>query len=309
MTSTVSDLGRPLAATQLLAAWELARSKGLNNRAAAEMLKVSEAQLIASGCGRFVTRLHSEAPSVLRKLPLLGEIKAVVRNPAAVIERAGTVQDVAATGGGEMLIRAEHFEVAGKAAQWEKGFALREEAARGFKLSLQFFTADGTSAAKFFLRPASDVHAFADLVAAFASSDQSEQESVALTCAKLSLPLQASAPVAAGALLGFLQAAARLAHPLTFVTRNAAASLSTSKAIERIKLSDRGEWVNVLDDGMDIHLHQPAIRYVRPVADPAGQGGWLHWLSEGQAVALSTRCGEGWAELLASTATAALAEK
>ena len=88
----------------------------------------------------------------------------------------------------------------------------------------------------------------------------------------------ASAPVAPGALQAFLQTAVQLQEALTFVTRNDAACLSTSKAIERVKRSDRGGWVNVLDDGMDIHLHEDGIRYLRAVADANGDGGWLHWV-------------------------------
>ncbi len=293
MTPTAPD-PRAADANHLLAAWQHARSNGLNNRAAAATLKLSEAELIASGCGRFVTRLLPDAQALLFKLPLLGEIKAVVRNPAAVIERDGMVRSVEANAAGADLVQADHFEIVCETSQWRKGFALREETSGGFKLSLQFFTAAGTSTAKFFLRPASDVHAFAQLVAAFASPDQSPQESTEPNVAAFRLPLQRTAPVAPGGLQAFLQTAVQLQEALTFVTRNDAACLSTSKAIERVKRSDRGGWVNVLDDGMDIHLHEAGIRYLRAVADANGDAGWLHWFSEDEAIALSVRCKQGW---------------
>ena len=296
MTPATTD-SRPADASQLLAGWERARVRGLNNRAAAATLKVSEAQLIASGCGRFVTRLRPDAPALLRKLPRLGEIKAVVRNPAAVIERAGTVLGVEANGVAADLVQADQFEMICETARWKKGFALREETSGGLKLSVQFFTAAGASAAKFFLRPASDEQAFAQLVTAFASANQAPQELTESNVAESGLPLQRVTPVAAGALLAFLQTAAQLQQVLTFVTRNHAACLFTSKAIERVKRSHRRGWVNVLDDGMDIHLHEDGIRYLRAVADPRGDEGWLHWFSEQQAVALSIRCGNGWQAL------------
>ena len=296
MTSATTD-SRPADAGQLLAGWEHARVRGLNNRTAAATLKVSEAELIASGCGRFVTRLLPDTPALLRKLPRLGEIKAVVRNASAVIERAGTVLGVEANGVGADLVQADQFEMVCETARWKKGFALREETSGGLKLSVQFFTAAGTSAAKFFLRPASDVQAFAQLVAVLASADQSPQESTESKVVEFSLPLQRLAPVAPGALLIFLQTAAQLQQPLTFVTRNNAACLSANKAIERVKRSDRGGWVNVLDDGMDIHLHEDAIRYLRAVADPRGDEGWLHWFSEQQVIALSIRCAKSWQAL------------
>ena len=296
MTPATTD-SRPADASQLLAGWERARVRGLNNRTAAATLKVSEAELIASGCGRFVTRLRPDASALLRELPRLGEIKAVVRNPAAVVERAGTVLGVEANGVGADLVQADHFEMVCETAQWRKGFALREATSGGFKLSVQFFTAAGTSAAKFFLRSASDEQAFAQVVTAFASADQAPQELTESNLADSTLPLQCVGPVASGALLAFLQTAAQLQQALTFVTRNHAACLFTSKAIERVKRSDRGGWVNVLDEGMDVHLHEDEIRYVRAVADPRGDEGWLHWFSEQQAIAISIRCGNGWQAL------------
>ena len=299
MTPTATDPRAP-DASRLLAAWKHARSKGLNNRAAAAALKLSEAELIASACGHFVTRLLPDAQALLRELPLLGEIKAVVRNPAAVIERDGTVRSVEANAAGADLVQADHFEMICEVSRWRKGFALREESAGGLKLSLQFFTAAGTSAAKFFLRPGSDVDAFAQLVAAFASSDQSRQESTEPNVGEFRLPLQRTAAVAPGALQAFLQTAVQLQGALTFVTRNDAACLSTSKSIERVKRSERGGWVNVLDDGMDIHLHEDGIRYLRPVADADGDAGWLHWFSEDEVIALSVRCKQGWHALARS---------
>jgi putative heme degradation protein len=278
----------------LLAAWEQARAQGLNNRAAAAKLGRTEAELIASGCGRCVTRLLPDALALLRTLPLLGEIKAVVRNRTAVIERAGTVHGIEVNGIGVILVEAEHFEMVCQSAQWKKAFALREETRRGLKLSLQFFNAEGISAAKFFLRPASDIHAFANLAGAFASPDQSAQETVERGVVESSLPLQRPAPAAAGALLAFLQTAVHSRQALTFVSRNPAACLSTSKAIERVKRSEAGGWVNVLDDGLDVHLHEHRIRYLRSVPAAAGDGGWLHWFCDKHAVALSVRCGQGW---------------
>jgi putative hemin transport protein len=296
MTPAPADI-RPADASQLLEAWEHARAQGLNNLAAATKLGVSEAELIASGCGRCVTRLRPETLALLRNLQPLGEIKAVVRNPAVVIERAGTVHGIEVNGVGVMLVQADRFEMVCQLAQWRKAFALREQTARGPKLSLQFFTAEGMSAAKFFLRPGGDLHALGDLVRAFAGPDQSPQEAIEPRAPESSLPLQRLASAAPGALLAFLQTAAESRHALTFVARNRAACLSTNKPVERVKRSDRGGWVNVLDEGMDIHLHDDRIRYLRSVPDPGGDGGWLHWFSERQAIALSVRCGEGWQAL------------
>jgi putative heme degradation protein len=295
-TPTPADIRTP-DASQLFEAWEHSRAQSLNNRAAATQLGVSEGELIASGCGRFVTRLRSDALELLRALQLLGEIKAVVRNPAVVIERAGTVCGIEVNGVGEIQVQADRFEMVCQLAHWKKAFALREQTARGFKQSLQFFAAEGVSAAKFFLRPGSDPHAMRDLVRAFASPDQSPQETIDPRASEYSLPLQPPAAAAPGALLAFLQTGAMSRHALTFIVRNRAACLSTNKVVERVKRSDRSGWVNVLDEGMDIHLHDDRIRYLRAAPDPDGDGGWLHWFSERQVTALSVRCGAGWQAL------------
>ena len=290
---------------QLLRVWDEARAEGLNNRAVAAKLGITEAELIASACGRFVTRLVPHTLALLRELPALDEVKAIVRNPTAVIERAGTVRGSEVTAIGVVLVQADQFELVCQSPRWSKAFVLREETSRGVKQSLQFFTAAGTSAAKFFLRSRSNLSAFANLVGAHASPDQSQQEAIERKAPESEVPLRRPLASAPGALTAFLEAAAQLQHPMTFVARNDAASLSTSRAVERVKRSDRGGWMNVLHDEMDIHLHDDRIRYLRCVADSGADGGWLHWYSDEQAIALSVRCGRSWKELTrAACATA-----
>ena len=288
-------------ANHLLTAWSEARAEGLNNRAVAAKLGITEAELIASACGRFVTRLLPSTLALLRELPALGEIKAVVRNPTAVIERAGTVRGSEATALGVVLVQADHFELVCQAPRWSKAFALREETSRGVKQSIQFFTAAGTSAGKFFLRPLSNLSAFADLTSAYACPDQSQQEAVERKVAEPEIPLQRPPASAPRALTAFLEAAAQFRYPMTFVARNDAASISTSRAVERVKRSDRGGWMNVLHDELDIHLHDDRIRYLRCVPDPGADAGWLHWYSDEQAIALSVRCGQDLRALVQAT--------
>jgi putative heme degradation protein len=289
---------------QLLTAWSEARADGLNNRAVAAKLGIAEAELVASACGRFVTRLTPDPLALLRTLPSLGEVKAVVRNPTVVIERAGTVRGSEITAVGVALVQADHFDLICQLELWNKAYALREQTERSFKQSIQFFTAAGTSAAKFFLRPSSKLDAFADLVSALASPDQSAKEIIEREAAKSDVALQPLAPAASGALTAFLHAAAQSRQPLTFVVRNRAACLSTSKTVDRVKHSDRGGWVNVLHDEMDIHLHDDRIRYLRCVPDSSRDSGWLHWYSDEQTIALSVRCAVGWTQLVrAASAT------
>src|SRR5262249_10825898 len=151
---------------RLLAGWQKARAQGVNNRNAAASLGVSEAELIASACGRFVTRLSPQPQALLRELRALGKIKAVARNHAAVLERDGTVRRVETGGPNTETVHADNFDMICDISRWTKAFALSETGTRGVKHSLQFFTAVGMSAAKFFLRPSSDLDAFTRLTAA-----------------------------------------------------------------------------------------------------------------------------------------------
>ena len=285
-------------AQHLLAHWQEARARGLNNRAVAAELGVSEAQLIASACGRFATRLRLELPRVLGRLPELREIKAVVRTPEAVLERAGIVHDVGVDGAGQASLRADRFELRGDLGAWHSAFALEERSTQSVKLSLQFFTGEGLSATKFFLRPGGDVTAFRSLVRSLAHPDQSAIERVAPRTTLAYAPLQALTPTPADALLRFLDAAQSAALPLTFLVRSPGATLSAAKIIERVKRSERGEWLNVLDDGLDLHLHEARIKYVRLHSDAGPDAGWVHWFSDQRRVALSVHCQAGWNGLM-----------
>ena len=181
--------------------------QGLNNRAAAAKLGVSEAELVASGCGRFTTRLRPDFSALLPRLPELGEIKCIVRNAWAVLERAGEVRGIETDAGGARHVQADRFDAECQVALWRKGFALEEAAAHGTKLSLQFFTAEGVSAAKFFLRHDSSITAFRSLVRECADSDQSAVETAAASAPVSYMPLERLVAVRHDGLLHFLQAA------------------------------------------------------------------------------------------------------
>jgi putative heme degradation protein len=298
-------------ATQILQRWAAARAAGLNNRAAAIQIGVAEAQLIASACGQFATRLRLDFPALLQRLAMLGEIKCVVRNPYAVLERAGVVQIVEAmqlvepgveqyvTPGapGTLRVQADRFEAECRVELWSRGFALEEAAASGAKLSLQFFTEEGVSAAKFFLRPTSDVQAFRDLVQDCADENQSTGERIVPGVPGTQDPVQGLHPVSEDALLRFLEHASRAQRALHLAVGNAGTALSTTKVIERVKRSDQGGWVNVLDEGLDVHLHDERIRFVQPAREREAASGWFHWFAGQRERALSVHVESGWDEL------------
>lgn len=281
-------------------AWQAARVRGLNNRAAALDAGVSEVELLASGCGRGVTRLGGDYLALLQALPELGEIKSVIRNAFAVQERTGRVLSVKADAA-SALVQGDTFLLHGEIGEWTRGFALTENGKYSVKRSFQFFTATGTSAAKCFLTRASNETRYQSLVRRFAAEDQTSVEAgiFAITGSAEASRTQ----LTAGSLANCLFEASRLGVPVEVSVVNEAASQITVKAFERIKRSDRGGWINVLDAGLDLHLHEDRIGYVEALSD--GDGVTLRWFADDGSEALTMRTQTQGAALMAAATSIA----
>jgi len=285
-----------------LAAWAAARASGLNNRATARKLGISERELIASACGDFATRLRPEFTSLLAALTALGEVKCVVRNPWAVLERAGIIEAIQPSGADRLVVQADRFALDCDVGLWDAAFVLEEAGTRGNKLSVQFFTATGVSAAKFFLRETDGVETLRALAHAYSASEQTPNELVTAAAPAAYMPLERLIAARHDGLLKFLQLASSSAIPLRLVVGSGAATLTTAKSIEHVKRSDKLPWVNILDDGLDVHLHEESLRYVRLSRAPDTESGWFHWFSDRRGVALSVRVSEHWSALARAAA-------
>jgi putative hemin transport protein len=167
-------------------------------RDAARTLGVSEAELLATGIGKTVTRLKDDdnaAREIMRRALDLGTVLALTRNENGVIERTGVAtkvkpQDPPASVdadkdkdrdkerearmrniaggylGGEIDLRFTF-------ANWKHAFAVVQTGADGVaKRSLQFFDANGSAAHKVYLKDAAAVAVFDKLVADFRHADQ-----------------------------------------------------------------------------------------------------------------------------------------
>lgn len=279
----------------LFDAWQGARARGLNNRAAALDAGVSEAELIASACGRGAARLDGNVLSLLQGLPALGEIKSVIRNAAAVQERSGRMMSIE-TAHGSVRVCGDTFLLCGDIGAWVRGFALTETGKYGIKRSIQFFTAAGTSAAKFFLTGRSDEAAYRSLVRRFEADDQGNSEGGIAEAAQAAYPARRQAR--AGSLADCLFEASRLAVPVEVTVANDVASQVTVKTLQRIKRSDRGGWINVLDAGLDLHLHEDRIGTVQ--ATGSGEDALLRWYADDGGEALSMRVESGGTQLIAA---------
>ncbi|MFQ3580912.1 MAG: ChuX/HutX family heme-like substrate-binding protein [Chloracidobacterium sp.] len=286
----------------------------LRIRDAASKLGVSEAQLVALGCGTTATRLNADWGDVIRQLEALGPVMALTRNAVVVSEKDGQYRNVEIFAGhtrmGQVLDSGIDLRLF--LDRWAIGFAVREESPRGPRRSFQFFDATGTAVHKTYLREASDVAAFEELTGRFASSDQSREQAVAAPP-----PPAAEIPDAEVDVDGFRQAwrelrdthdfvrlthrfkvsrtqALRLADPdmawrirpdsLAQVLENVAAAKENlmvfvgnpgciqihSGPVHNVKLI--GEWLNILDDGFNLHVYEPGVASAWVVKKPTARG-------------------------------------
>lgn len=186
-------------AVSLAERWQTLRAEQpkLQIRDAARALKVSEAELLATGIGRGVTLLKDDehaAREIMRRALDLGRVLALTRNENGVLERTGVAMRAKPTTeapsgdaekdkerearlrniaggylGGDIDLRF-HF------ANWKHAFAV-EQAGRDGQLarSLQFFDASGTAVHKLYLKDAAGVPVFDKLVADFRNGSQAAE--------------------------------------------------------------------------------------------------------------------------------------
>lgn len=160
--------------------WETLREDkpDLSARAAAAQLDVSEAELVATGCGDHVVRLDGSWRSLLHRLDDLGPVTARTRNEAAVHETTGRYTDVTFTDTHDMgLVLADVIDLRLFMNEWAHGFAV--EPPGNEPSSLQFFAPDGTAVHKVVLTDDSDRAVYRTLVDAYRHDNQSPDPSVA----------------------------------------------------------------------------------------------------------------------------------
>ncbi len=193
------------AAPQLAQQWaELkARQPRLQMRDAARQLKVSEAELLATGVKSTVVRLKEtdHAPrEIMRRALDLGKVMALTRNENGVIETTGTAMRIpkqAEQGSADEAEReARNLNIAGgylggpidlrfQFAKWKYAFAVTQPGRDGaINRSLQFFDASGNAVHKLYLRDDTNVAVFDKLVADFRHPSQGAQLDVAAAAPK-----------------------------------------------------------------------------------------------------------------------------
>lgn len=275
-------------------------------RDAAARLGVSEAELVAAHCQTTATRLRGEWLEILNDLASLGTVMALTRNEHIVIEKDGVYGEVQGHAHVAMM-RHGSLDLRFFCSRWAFAFACEDHAATT-KRSLQFFDASGTAVHKVHLRESSDVASFASLVAKYQHADQSGSLSIEAQPTDTVLPDASidvdklrgdwDAMTEVHQFFGILkqhqvsrQQALRLAGETRArkVSRQALRDTLTAAAKEELSImifvGNRGcieihsgpvrriveanGWLNVLDDGFNLHAKSTGIAEAWVVHKPS----------------------------------------
>ncbi len=152
-----------------------ANNKMLRARDAAQMLNISEGELVAAQVGFGATRLSDNIAEILGDLQPLGELMALTRNDNCVHERKGIYDNFEIHHHGKMTIGLfvnPDIDLRLFLNHWQYAFALNDGVAPKTRKSLQFFDKYGTALHKIYLTDNSDEVKFNDLVAKFTHENQ-----------------------------------------------------------------------------------------------------------------------------------------
>ena len=265
--------------------------------------------------GLWARRLRSQWPHIVAALESVGTVMALTRNASCVHEKTGIYRDVSTTGpaGREMgLVLGADIDLRVFYSQWAHGFAVDEHTDRGVQSSLQFFDAQGTAVHKVFVKPTTQLQAWAELVDDFLAEDQAP----GLTPQGAAAP-GAERPDAEIDIGAFHKAWASLRDTHEFfgvlkrygLTRTQALRLAEPRFVRQVdaasaqqvlsgaasagtpvmvfvgnpgmiqihtgpvsKVVVMGPWLNVLDPGFNLHLREDHIASAWVVRKPTSDG-------------------------------------
>lgn len=284
----------------------------LRIRDAAQKLGVSEAELLATGCGDKVTRLAGDWTALLKELSKLGRVMCLTRNEHAVHERYGNFLQVDFFHGMGQVVGPD-IDLRLFMNQWHHGFAVTDVTPEGDRQSFQFFDAAGTAIHKVYLQKESNYAAYGELMNRFRSEDQGTSQAV--------VPAPAPAPQLPDAeidVAGFQSAWLELKDTHAFfmilqkfrvgreqalrlapegyawkvqpaATKQMLEAVSSTETPIMVFIGNRGclqihtgpvknikmfgtEWLNVLDDEFNMHLRDTAVASAWVVRKPTSDG-------------------------------------
>lgn len=144
---------------------------GIRARDAANELGVTEAEIVEAQVGQSATRLRPEWKEILLACRDLGEVMALTRNEAVVLEIDGQFIDLSFDGMIGLGLE-PGFDLRIFLFAWKYGFAVEKDSPRGRMRSLQFFDAAGVAVFKIWLRSASSVAVYDLIVEKFGTTDE-----------------------------------------------------------------------------------------------------------------------------------------
>lgn len=256
-------------------------------------------------------RLQAAWPEIIGALEPLGRVMALTRNASCVHEKIGVYRNVSQYQEIGMVLAGE-IDLRIFYRQWAYGFAVTEQSEQGMQHSLQFFDAAGNAIHKIFMRADSNLAAYHDVCEKFAAPLQDQVLEIATPGPKVpeladtqidvqgfhrawdamrdtheffnllktfslsrtqALRLAASKyvqPLETDCCYSLLEAAALEQVPIMVFTGNAGMLQIHSGPIK--KFAVMGAWLNVLDQGFNLHLRQDHIASSWIVKKPTVDG-------------------------------------
>lgn len=261
-------------------------------REAAKKLDITEAEFVAISCGQSCSILDDvRFDELLQKLEPVGEVMALTRNDAMVLESHGIYKDVTARHG-HIIINTEQIDLRLRTSAWKFGFAVEENN----RQSLQFFDEFGEATHKIYIGKKSNTSAYASILQEFVTNKDFhslvvkdkpaiEINEVSINATALQKDWRELSDVhQLGALLNkhnatrpqayrhlgddavrlknsALRAMLEIASPkkiplLMFVPNSASTQIHNGLVN---KLMEMGPWFNVLDPGFNLHANMKLI--------------------------------------------------
>lgn len=167
----------------LLQQWEELKVKQpqIRTRNAAELLGVSEAELIASKCSNSsndVIRLEPKFIDILSEIQKLGKVMALTRNNSVVHERKGVYKNASLDNPHVGLFVGEDIDLRIFFNCWDKVFAVTEKSKDTTRYSLQFFAKNGEAIHKIYLIDEANLSTFNTIVNKYKHENQNPTETV-----------------------------------------------------------------------------------------------------------------------------------
>lgn len=150
--------------------WEELKEENphLRIRNAADLIGVTELELLATKIGDGVTYLQSDFIAILKEIESLGKVMALTRNNQVVHERKGIYLNPGLENPHVGLFVGDDIDLRIFFASWGHAFAVQE----GDRKSIQFFAKNGSAIHKIYLTPKSNEENYNRLVERFIHENQ-----------------------------------------------------------------------------------------------------------------------------------------